>query len=128
MIPGDISPDIASDVLLFSGYGEDWLRVNDRRFEQGLALHHGGIICPWGPEEIGGLAPAHLSPFLDPQPEVLILGSGRRTRFPPAAVLEWLGARHIGFECMDSRSAARTYNILVGEGRRVSAAVLPPDA
>ncbi len=128
MIPGDISPELAPNALLFSGYGENWLRVNEHRFESGLALHYGEILCPWGPSSIAELTEAHLRPFFDPMPEVLILGSGRRTAFPPEAVLHLLGERGIGFECMDSRSAARTYNILVGEGRRVSAAMLPPDA
>jgi len=64
----------------------------------------------------------------EPAPEVLILGTGRLTTFPSANILSYLAERHIGFECMDSRSAARTYNILVGEGRNVSAAILLPGA
>ena len=39
-----------------------------------------------------------------------------------------LAEAHIGFECMDSRAAARTFNILVGEGRNVSLAMLLPRA
>ncbi len=61
-------------------------------------------------------------------PEVLLIGSGRVTVFPPAAMLEWLALNRLGFECMDSRSAARTYNILIAEGRNVAAALLPPGA
>ena len=61
-------------------------------------------------------------------PELLLIGSGRRTLFPDADVLEALRMAHIGFECMDTRAAARTYNILIAEGRNVSAAMLPPDA
>jgi len=61
-------------------------------------------------------------------PEVLLIGTGRTTAFPPAAMLEWLALNHLGFECMDSRSAARTYNILIAEGRDVTAALLPPGA
>ena len=59
---------------------------------------------------------------------MLLIGTGRRTAFPDAAVLQALDAAHIGFECMDSRAAARTYNILVGEGRNVSLAMLLPRA
>ncbi|MDX8401146.1 MAG: Mth938-like domain-containing protein [Mariprofundaceae bacterium] len=114
--------------MLFTGYGDDWLRVNERRFEAGLALYRDEILCPWGPESIARLEPAHLDPLLDPLPEVLIIGSGRRTAFPSAVVLAWLAERHVGWECMDSRSAARTYNILVGEGRQIVAALLRPDA
>lgn len=61
-------------------------------------------------------------------PEVLVIGTGRKTAFPDPAVLELLSEAHIGFELMDSRAAARTYNILVSEGRIVSAAMLLPNA
>jgi len=59
---------------------------------------------------------------------VLLIGSGRTTAFPAADILAAFEARHIGVECMDSRAAARTYNVLVGEGRHVSAAILLPGA
>jgi len=65
---------------------------------------------------------------LENPPEVLVIGTGRQTCFPSPEVMEMLQQAHIGFECMDSRAAARTYNILVGEGRDVSAAMLLPNA
>lgn len=65
---------------------------------------------------------------MESAPEVLLIGTGRTTAFPDADILAELEDRHIGFECMDSRSAARTYNVLVSEGRNVSAAVLLPKA
>ena len=68
----------------------------------------------------------HLELFTHTPPEVLILGTGRRTCFPDEAIRSYLRDQKIGFECMDSRSAARTYNILVAEGRPVSAALLLP--
>jgi len=42
--------------------------------------------------------------------------------------MEMLSNAQIGYEFMDSRAAARTYNILVSEGRDVSAAMLLPNA
>jgi len=66
--------------------------------------------------------------FTEQPPEVLLIGTGRITAFPDAEVLQFLSETHIGFECMDSRSAARTYNILMAEGRPVSAALLLPGA
>jgi len=57
-----------------------------------------------------------------------LIGTGRTTAFPNPTVFEVLETAHIGFECMDTRAAARTYNILVAEGRDVSAAMLPPKA
>ncbi|HXH72067.1 MAG TPA: Mth938-like domain-containing protein [Mariprofundaceae bacterium] len=128
MLPGDISPRLPGGTLLFTGYDDHWLKVGEQRYTAGLCLHAGSVTSPWGPEQLAGLTIGHLEPLLDPQPEVLIIGTGRLTRFPSAEIMEWLAGRHVGFECMDSRAAARTYNILVGEGREVSAAMLLPDA
>jgi uncharacterized protein len=91
-------------------------------------LHRGEITSPWGPEKLAEITPGHIAPLLDNPPEVLLIGTGRRTAFPPPAVMRALDESHIGFECMDSRSAARTYNILVGEGRDTSVAMLLPGA
>lgn len=59
---------------------------------------------------------------------MLVIGTGRTTAFPDHSIMEMLSNAHIGFECMDSRAAARTYNILMAEGRDVSAAMLLPNA
>jgi len=57
-----------------------------------------------------------------------VIGTGRLTAFPDENIMKALADAHIGYECMDSRAAARTYNILVAEGRDVSAAMLLPSA
>jgi len=127
-LKGDISPLLAAGTKLFTGYDENWFRINDKRYNTGLSIHGNEVSAPWGPESLRGLNAEHLQPFIETPPEVLIIGTGRTTGFPDPALLELLADAHIGFECIDSRSAARTYNILVGEGRRVSVALLLPDA
>ena len=57
-------------------------------------------------------------------PEIVLLGTGRRLRFPPAALTRSLAAARVGLEVMDTPAACRTYNILTGERRRVLAALL----
>jgi len=102
--------------------------VGDERFPAGILLHQGKITSPWGPVRPDELCLNDLQPVMNSVPEVLLIGTGRTTAFPNADLLAELENRHIGFECMDSRAAARTYNLLVGEGRNVSAAVLLPSA
>ena len=85
-------------------------------------------MTPWGPDRLRELTTEDLAWVMENPPEVLVIGTGRQTTFPDASVLDMLAEAHIGFECMDSRAAARTYNILVGEGRDVSAAMLLPNA
>ncbi|HEX5455450.1 MAG TPA: Mth938-like domain-containing protein [Stellaceae bacterium] len=58
--------------------------------------------------------------------ELLLLGLGRLMR-PLAPTLRLaLKARGIAVEAMDTGAACRTYNVLLGEDRRVAAALLPP--
>jgi len=125
---GDISPRLAAGTLLFTGYDDDYLQINQSRYQSGISIHQGVISDGWGPQRLRDLSIEHLVVFTEPAPEVLILGTGRLTAFPNAEILDYMADRHIGLECMDSRSAARTYNILVGEGRTVSAAMLLPGA
>jgi len=91
-------------------------------------LHHGEVSAPWGPETLAEISPEHLASIIETPPEVLLIGTGRKTVFPDATILQALDDAHFGYEFMDSRAAARTYNILVGEGRDVSIAVLLPGA
>jgi uncharacterized protein len=60
------------------------------------------------------------------QPDVVLLGTGARAVFPPQAVLAQFLKRGIGLETMDSAAAARTFNVLAGEGRSVVAVFLLP--
>jgi uncharacterized protein len=55
---------------------------------------------------------------------VVIFGTGAVLRFPHPRLTGVLTARAIGFEAMDTKAAARTYNILLSEGRQVVAAML----
>lgn len=63
---------------------------------------------------------------LQPRPDVILLGSGPRQAFAPARVRAELLGHGIGLECMDNAACARTFNLLVSEGRRVAAAFLIP--
>ena len=60
------------------------------------------------------------------QPALVLLGTGERQRFPPAAAMAALLTRGIGIEVMDNAAAARTFNVLATEGRRVVAGFLLP--
>jgi uncharacterized protein len=58
--------------------------------------------------------------------EILLLGVGLRMTAFPAALRQSLKASGIALEVMDTGAACRTFNLLIGESRRVAAALLPP--
>jgi len=56
--------------------------------------------------------------------EFLLLGVGPRNALPPRAIREALLAAGLGLEFMDTPAAARLYNVLTSEGRRLAAALI----
>ena len=50
-----------------------------------------------------------------------MLGTGASNVFPPRELVFAMARRQVGFETMDTAAAARTFNVLAGEGRRVAA-------
>jgi uncharacterized protein len=125
---GDINPLLPKGTLLFTAYDDNYIEINRNRYFSGLCIRQSKIISPWGPCRLRELETKHLAGFIEQAPEVLILGTGCLTAFPNSDIMQCMANHHIGFECMDTRSAARTYNILVAEGRTVSAAMLLPGA
>ncbi|MDH4182570.1 MAG: MTH938/NDUFAF3 family protein, partial [Betaproteobacteria bacterium] len=57
--------------------------------------------------------------------EVVLLGTGSRQHFPHPRLSRSLADARIGLEAMNTAAACRTYNILMAEGRKVAAALIP---
>lgn len=101
------------------GYGPGFFRVG------GHVLRGPSLITPWDAGLWGGLIDAAAPLSLAGRIDVLLVGMGSEIAHPPAAFREALEAAGIGVEVMTSPAACRTYNVLLGEGRRIAAAVLP---
>ena len=84
------------------------------------------VIEDFPARSVDELDAAAIEKILALQPEVVLLGTGARATFPPPAVLANSCKRGIGLETMDNAAAARTFNVLVGEGRRAVAVFLLP--
>lgn len=76
--------------------------------------------------EVAELDASAIESILALNPEVVLLGTGARAVFPSQAVLGTFLKRGIGLETMDNAAAARTFNVLVGEGRKAVAVFLLP--
>ena len=100
------------------------VRIGEHVYGGSVIVTASAIVEDWPPRDLDELTAAHLKQALDLEPEVLLLGTGRRQRFPARALLAALYEARIGHEVMDTRAACRTYNVLVGEGRSVAAALI----
>ena len=113
-----------SSAQSITGYGPGWISVGAEKISHSLILGSSGLRLDWACARFEDLTPAHFAQLAELEAEVIVFGSGTRTRFAPPAWLQPLMAKRIGVESMDTQAACRTYNILAGEGRNVVVALL----
>lgn len=107
------------DAVPIDGYGPGFFRVN------GEVIHGGAIITATGARRWGGYDDVEAVLALGDQVDFILMGTGETMAPVNKAFRDALEAAGIGVEPMASASACRTYNVLVSEGRRVAAVVLP---
>jgi uncharacterized protein len=132
-----------------TAYGHDYVEINEVSYAHAVYFAPEGEIHEWqvkGIDDVtadalravAGLADMKVDPmaFLDAAdgasaqkpddaPEVVLIGTGLKQHLLPAATTRPLLQVGIGVEVMSTQAAARTYNILMAEGRRVVVALLP---
>jgi uncharacterized protein len=100
--------------------------VNQETLSRSFLLTPHQLVQDWRPASVDELQPADMEALLPLEPTLVLLGTGPRQRFPAPAVMAAMLTRGIGIEVMDSAAAARTFNVLATEGRKVVAAFLVP--
>jgi len=105
------------DTMPIDGYGAGFFRVDGKVFE-GAVLVLPNSVAAWGGYEDDEV-------LLALKVDVLFIGTGAETTYIPTPLRVALENAGIGVEPMASPAACRTYNVLLAEGRRIAAALLP---
>ncbi len=119
-----LQSDPHSGANTITGYGDGYVEINKTPYAHAVVLSSDGAISEWSAQSFDNLEAHHFSQLVDLKPELILIGTGKRQRFPKPELLKALISAKIGFEIMDSQAACRTYNILVGEGRQVLLALI----
>ena len=121
----ELTPLVQAGRQVVERYGASGFRVAG-------VVHHGSILVfpdrtePWEAAEASAVTFESLTPVVEyGGVQILLLGLGRRMSAVPIALRAALRAAGVILEAMDTGAACRTYNVLVGEERRVAAALLP---
>lgn len=101
-------------------------------FRFGQMSHRGSILLlpsgvrAWDVARAEGIDGASLAPVLAEADgiELLLVGTGLDIVFLPEPLRQRLKAAGIGLDAMQTGAAARTYNILLAENRKVAAALI----
>ncbi|WP_299414887.1 Mth938-like domain-containing protein [uncultured Sulfitobacter sp.] len=110
---------VFNDAKPVEGYGPGFFRIGGHVI-QGAVITSPSGTCTWsGFDDITALEE------LAAESDVIFIGTGAEIAHLPRGLREQLEAAGVGIEAMASPAAARTYNVLLSEGRRVALAMLP---
>lgn len=107
------------DAVPVDGYGPNMFRVGGKVYD-GAVLICGERVIPWG-----GYADTEALLEIRDRVDFIIVGTGAEMTHLPQAFRTPMDEAGIGIEHMATPTAARTYNVLASEGRRVAVALLP---
>jgi uncharacterized protein len=117
---------VARDAPIIDSYAPGGFRIAGE-WRPGSVLIVEDVAQPWPVAQPDEITPESLAPVLAAgraNTEFLLLGMGAANALPPKAVREALAAAGVGLEFMDTPQAARLYNVLTSEGRRLACALI----
>jgi uncharacterized protein len=107
-------------------YGAGGFRVSGI-WRPGSLLLLDDVILDWRPRSPADLRVDDFAGVIAAGPavsEFVLLGTGATQAPPPRHVREVLRQAGLGLEFMSTEGAARTYGVLISEGRRVAVALI----
>ena len=127
-IPGDKTlptPD-PSQVQLIRSYGPGRFVIGNVEWRSPVLVTPGATTA-WPVSRAEEVSPDNLAALRSAAPptELLVLGCGPRAALIAPAKRAELKAAGLALEVVDTGSACRIYNVLLAEGRRVAAALIP---
>ena len=120
----EISLTDLNEGFAIQSYTDGLVVINRQPHTRSLVVMPDRVIPDWRPRCFEDLVDGDFRCLVDLEPEIIVLGTGRKQRFPTPALYASVMKEAIGFEIMDTAAACRTYNILMSEGRRIAAALM----
>ena len=102
------------------------VRIADRWIAGNVIIGADRIVEGWTTAKPHSLSIADLEPALALDPTIVVLGTGTERLLPDVELMAAVAARSVGLEIMSTPAACRTFNVLLGEQRRVVAALFNP--
>jgi len=98
--------------------------IGEREHRTSLAFSATEMVDPWHAEIDQVISDEALEVLLAFKPDLVLIGVGQERVLPDMRVLGYFLSRRIGCEMMNLQSCARTFNVLVSEGRNVVAGLV----
>lgn len=116
----DIMPPVGANAQLIRSYGPLGFRIGQADYTTHVLVLPTETHAWSGELTLEALAPLFA---YDPATEVLLIGTGARHEMVDPMLRKALKEKGLALDTMDTGAACRTFNILLGEGRRVAVAL-----
>lgn len=100
---------------------DDGIMIGETKYQSTVTITSDAVLGTWCDKAVTALQCEDFADVLATEPEIVILGTGQSNVFAPRELVFAFARRSVGLEVMDSRAAARTFNVLASEGRKVAA-------
>jgi len=107
--------------LVIRSVSDAAILVNHDEHATSIVLTPDEVLGNWPETPVADLVAADFEMVFAAEPEIVLLGTGASNIFPPRELTFAFARKRIGFEVMDTAAAARTFNVLANEGRKIAA-------
>jgi uncharacterized protein len=87
---------------VIAAVGEDWIRIGEAEYRQNLIVTPDAVVPGWAPSGFAALTEDDFTVLLTHRPELVLLGTGAKQRFPHPQLLRALSGARVGVEAMDT--------------------------
>jgi uncharacterized protein len=106
-----------------TSFDDKIIAIDEKEYSNSIIITN-HLIRPWAPKHIDQLKSQDFEELIAAKPEVILLGTGKHFHRPTQRLLAAVYNAQIGIEWMDTRAACRSYNILLGDCRKVATALI----
>lgn len=123
----DVTPLIREGQQIIQSYTAGVFRISGISYEHAVLVSPAATVKWQDVTNFQDLTIDHFASLIEQANEidVLLLGAGSVMAFMDPVLKNELSTQGLPVDIMDTGAACRTYNVLMAEGRRVVAALLP---
>lgn len=119
-----LNEDANDAQYVIRSHSDKEIKVNNVSYESSLIISANQLKENWPPQHINAITAEDLLMLSAFKPEIILLGTGKKSKILPADVLAPLLNQQYNVECMSTAAACRTYAVLSSEGRHVVAGLI----
>ena len=115
----DLSESVTKHPNIIKSAAADYCEFYHQTYRQSILIPWDDNIEAVDIKSVSSLNTRFIKKLAKLKPEVILLATGDRIVFPDTDILSPRIKNNIGFEVLDNQAAARTFNILMSEERKV---------